>query len=263
MPLDVVVEAALPATVAVDVVIEATPVVDVVLGTGPQGPPGVQGIPGETGPAGAPGPAGTPGADGAPGPAGPTGPAGATGATGAAGPAGPAGADAHCFVGDTPPPAPVQGDLWWDSTSAQLYIYYNDGSSAQWVIAVALPPPSISPYFVGFSYVGGVLGASQLLGLHKVTRASTIPANFAGSVAGATANATSSVVIDVAQALAASPNTFTSIGTITIAAGSINATFATSGGTAKTLAIGDVVRVMGPSSADATLANFYVTIVGQ
>lgn len=263
MPLDVVVEAALSATVAVDVVIDATPVVDVVLGTGPQGPPGVQGIPGAVGPAGATGPAGTPGADGAPGPAGPTGATGPSGATGAAGPPGPAGADAHCFVGDTPPPSPAQGDMWFDSTSAQTYVWYNDGTSAQWVIMVALPPPSISPYFVGFSFVGGVLGASQLLGLHKVTRASSIPANFLNSVAGATANATASTVIDVSQAPAASPNTFTSIGTITIAAGSINATFATSGGTAKTLAIGDVVRVMGPSSADATLANFYVTIVGQ
>lgn len=208
-------------------------------------------------------PQGGAGPPGPPGPMGPQGPVGVTGVPGPVGPAGPVGPPGHCTVSDTAPASPVQGDLWWDSTSAQLYIYYVDGTSSQWVIAVALPPPAISPYFVGFSYVGGTLAASQLLGLHKVTRASTIPANFLNSVAGAMTDATASTVISVDQALAATPKTFSSIGTITVAAGSINCTFATTGGAPKTLAIGDVVRVMGPATADATLSNFYCTIVGQ
>lgn len=38
-------------------------------------------------------------------------------------------------VSDTAPASPMQGDMWYDSTSAQLFIRYDDGSSSQWVIA--------------------------------------------------------------------------------------------------------------------------------
>jgi len=123
-------------------------------------------------------------------------------------------------------------------------------------------------YVMGFSFVGGVLGATQLLGLHKVSKAITIPANFGGyaghvSEAGATANATGSTVLSVDRAVAASPNTFSQIGTITFGAGTITPTFATSGGASVSLAQGDVVRLTGPAVADTTLANVYVTLVAQ
>ena len=36
-------------------------------------------------------------------------------------------------VSDNPPSNPQTGDLWFDSSVAKSYIYYNDGSSAQWV----------------------------------------------------------------------------------------------------------------------------------
>jgi len=38
-------------------------------------------------------------------------------------------------TGPTPPPNPQQGDLWWDDVGGQLYVYYNDGTSSQWVQA--------------------------------------------------------------------------------------------------------------------------------
>lgn len=39
---------------------------------------------------------------------------------------------------DTPPPAPrYSGQLWFDTTNAQLYVWYDDGTSAQWVVATA------------------------------------------------------------------------------------------------------------------------------
>ena len=39
------------------------------------------------------------------------------------------------IVSETPPPNPVQGELWWDSstTGGILYIYYTDPDSNQWV----------------------------------------------------------------------------------------------------------------------------------
>lgn len=39
-------------------------------------------------------------------------------------------------MGDTPPINPQIGSLWWDSVGGNLYVWYNDGNSSQWVIAV-------------------------------------------------------------------------------------------------------------------------------
>ena len=36
-------------------------------------------------------------------------------------------------VSDTPPGSPLPGNLWYDSTIGRGFIYYNDGSSSQWV----------------------------------------------------------------------------------------------------------------------------------
>src|SRR5262245_7450903 len=36
-------------------------------------------------------------------------------------------------VSDTPPASPSVGNQWWDSVSGNMYLWYNDGNSAQWV----------------------------------------------------------------------------------------------------------------------------------
>jgi hypothetical protein len=43
--------------------------------------------------------------------------------------------DKSVSVGQAPPGSPQQGDLWWNTLDANLFIYYVDGSSAQWVEA--------------------------------------------------------------------------------------------------------------------------------
>lgn len=123
------------------------------------------------------------------------------------------------------------------------------------------------PKYVIASSMDGVLTASQNLLHHRFTRAVTFPANFGAylgnnSEAGGTTNATGSTVINVDLAPTATPNTFSNIGTITIGAGSVTPTFATSGGSAQNAAQGDVLRIVGPSSADATFAGFYMSLVG-
>jgi hypothetical protein len=51
------------------------------------------------------------------------------------------GADPHWIaaggvtIGDTAPASPSPGTLWWDSVGGQLYVWYDDGTSAQWVVA--------------------------------------------------------------------------------------------------------------------------------
>ena len=42
---------------------------------------------------------------------------------------------ARVTVSQTAPSSPTAGDLWYHSVQARLFVYYNDGSSAQWVDA--------------------------------------------------------------------------------------------------------------------------------
>ena len=38
-------------------------------------------------------------------------------------------------MADTPPSAPSNGDLWWDTSAGVMYVYFQDVDSSQWVIA--------------------------------------------------------------------------------------------------------------------------------
>ena len=37
--------------------------------------------------------------------------------------------------GTSPPAAPTNGTFWWDSENGQLYTYYADADSSQWITA--------------------------------------------------------------------------------------------------------------------------------
>jgi hypothetical protein len=122
-------------------------------------------------------------------------------------------------------------------------------------------------------YVGGVLTASQVLLVHQVGQAVTFPANFGTTTSGASsrcgslANATASTVLTVGQCPAASDPTvggnYTTIGTLTFSVGGHAGALATSGGTTKAIAAGDFIRITGPASADATLANVFLTLIAN
>jgi hypothetical protein len=119
-------------------------------------------------------------------------------------------------------------------------------------------------YNISFS-VPGVPTASYAVD-HQFSKAVTIGANFASylghaSQARGSANATASTVITVQKATAAAPNTFSNVGTITFAAGTVTPTFATSGGTIVSYAQGDTLRLLFPVTPDATFAGFASTIV--
>ena len=103
------------------------------LGGGTQGATGIQGNTGSPGtPGGATGPLGATGATGPQG-----NPGGATGATGASGATGPV---YTITVSETAPNSPTSGQLWWDSALGQLFFYYVDADSSQWISAAIGPP---------------------------------------------------------------------------------------------------------------------------
>jgi len=54
------------------------------------------------------------------------------------------GGGASVTSSDSPPSSPSAGDLWFDTEDLIMYVYYNDGSSSQWVKSnpSSVPVPS-------------------------------------------------------------------------------------------------------------------------
>ena len=128
------------------------------------------------------------------------GPSGAQGPPGPQGPQGPPGA-ALVSPGLTPPVSPTPGALWFDTSAAQMYLWFDDGSSQQWVPIVnqlsvggAGPTPPSAPVNTAPPVVTGTATAGSTL---TTTDGSWTPAptSFAyqwkrngANISGATAN---------------------------------------------------------------------------
>jgi len=126
---------------------------------------------------------------------------------------------------------------------------------------------NVRPKYAIACYVPGVPTASQNLLFHRFSKDTTIPANAGAylghtSEAAGSAAATASTVLTLAKAASATPTTFSSVGTITFAAGAVVGTWATTGGAAVTFAQGDILRLQAPATPDATLADVHMTLVG-
>jgi hypothetical protein len=160
---------------------------------------------------------------------------------------------AATYVGDTPPGSPTAGQLWWESDSGNLFIYYADGTSSQWVQAAAgaaaSVPANVADYVIGVTQPG-LTGNAQKLLVHKLPHAITWPASLAGSVMTALGAATASAVFTFAYKRG---GTTTTIAVYTFAAGGTDATV--SGVVIPTHAAGDILLLTGPATADATLSD--------
>ena len=77
-----------------------------------------------------------------------------------------AGGGSSVTVSDTAPTSPNDGDQWYNSLSLKMFVYYNDGSSSQWVPA--------SPQQAGVAGSDGDVGAAGAAG------SATSYANLAG-----------------------------------------------------------------------------------
>ena len=55
-------------------------------------------------------------------------------------------------VSDTAPTSPTANNLWWDSNAGRMYVYYNDGTSYQWV--ETSPSPDVSGITTALTIAG-------------------------------------------------------------------------------------------------------------
>lgn len=82
--------------------------------------------------------------------------------------AGGGGSGSSVTVGTSPPSTPAAGDMWWKADEGRLKVYYDDGSSTQWVDAFALPEAvevrGVNPMTTaGDLIVGGTAGVETRL----------------------------------------------------------------------------------------------------
>jgi hypothetical protein len=91
------------------------------------------------------------------------------------------GGSASVTVADTPPANPNSGDLWFDSVGTQLYVWYIDPNTAQWVVAInqgGETGPAGPPGPPGADGVQGPPGADGAPGPAGPTAVSTDPNNY-------------------------------------------------------------------------------------
>lgn len=179
------------------------------------------------------------------------------------GPEGPAGADggaadiAADIVAATGKTTPVDADLLalvdsaasnvlkkltWANLKATLKTYFDTLYA------------TVSQPFDVHAFYPGVPSASAIVLRVPVARAITFADEFAGSYATATVAATGSTVFDVQK-------NGSSVGSITFSASGTTGAFTTTGGTVS-LAAGDILSVVAPGTADATLANVGIVLAG-
>jgi hypothetical protein len=80
-------------------------------------------------------------------------------------------------VGDNPPPNPALGQLWWDSDSGNLFIWYADGDSAQWVQVSGMPKTEPPTALAKNRIVNGAMQISQENGTAAVATNLGYPAD--------------------------------------------------------------------------------------
>lgn len=108
----------------------------------------------------------------------------------------------------------------------------------------------------------GTLQASQILVLDAASINYSFPSNFSGSVASCLTASTGTVTLAV-NAYSSGSNTPSQVGTVTFSGGNRVGSFATSSGLPVSISAGMSLAIIGPSTADATLAAIAITLSGS
>jgi hypothetical protein len=77
-------------------------------------------------------------------------------------------------VGSTPPAAASSGDLWWNSDTGNMFVYYNDGDTSQWVMT--------NQVIANIGYTGSQGNVIPTLGLNSQTTSYVLTANDNGGL---------------------------------------------------------------------------------
>lgn len=147
-------------------------------------------------------------------------------------------------------PAPGQlvlGELAVNLTDGLVFLKRADGS----IVAIGNAPGTV-PYDLTWMFPG-MPAASAVLFRCPLARAVTFPPTMAGSQGVAGTAATAATIFRLRR-------NGTQFGTMRFAAGAKVATFTSASGAA--FAVGDVLTITAPTTADATLADVAGTLVG-
>lgn len=146
----------------------------------------------------------------------------------------------------------VVGSTTHTISAGSVVVIYTDGTTNGLTVLLETGSGAVRPYDVG-TFCVGVPNNGELLLRFNYVRAVTLPAALAGSRVTAGVAATAQTDFDVRVNGA-------SIGTIRFAAAGTVATFLSFSATS--IAVNDVLEIVAPGTADATLADISFTLAG-
>jgi hypothetical protein len=163
------------------------------------------------------------------------------------------------------PLAPSDGSLRYNVGSAAVEVY----SASQWHSVIT--SSAAQPYLIGIASGAASLASNQIIACHEFATAVTFPADFGNangflSYAGCLVPPTNLATITIQTCSHGTNPTvggnWATIGTAVIAVNGHQATLATVGHAPVSVAQGDYLRCLAPSTVDPTFSNFFITLVG-
>lgn len=158
-------------------------------------------------------------------------------------------------ISSTTPTNVDNGTVWFNTDTGEMYIYYNDGDSSQWVQINGVSGGAFKnvEYYHMFFYPGQV-DANVTMYLNMSPTNYTLPANLVGSYARVgTAPSGNNANLRIMR-----NNSF--VGNIAFARNNTNGTFVFAN--TLTFVPGDVFRIMSPVSVDPVMSDIAITLVG-
>jgi hypothetical protein len=121
--------------------------------------------------------------------------------------------DLVAAISDTPPASPVSGQLWWQSSTGILWLYYTDIDSSQWIAISSVPGAAPASGVVQHVYAENTSALTTTLTMGATQFA--IPTNTQGlEILTATitpTNANSKLRIEIIAPIGTSTNAWTNI----------------------------------------------------